>query len=123
MAADDPTLLEAEISLATAEIRAFRLEAADRRLRALEQQIAAIGTGRDRLTALLAATQAEWSFRRYDFGSALATQQRARTFSSAFMRPDHPEVARAATSLAGGLFNCRAVQAGGTIPAARHRYL
>ena len=30
VAADDPMLLEAEISLATAEIRAFRLEAADR---------------------------------------------------------------------------------------------
>ena len=105
VAADDPMLLEAEISLATAEIRAFRLEAADRRLSTLEQQIAAMGAQGQRLDAALAATRAEWFFRRYNFAAALAAQQRAQELFVALYGPHHPEVARAATSLAGGLFN------------------
>lgn len=105
VAADDPMLLEAEISLATAEIRAFRLEAADSRLSALEQQITAAGTQGQQLGALLATTRAEWYFRRYDFGSALAAQQHALELFVALYGAHHPEVARAATSLAGGLFN------------------
>lgn len=105
VAPGDAMLLDAELSLATAEIRAFRLEPAARRLEAMEERLAAAGAERDRLRALLAATQAEWYFRRYDFTAALSAQQRAYDLSVDLYGQDHPESARAATSLAGGLFN------------------
>lgn len=102
---EDPMLLEAELSLATAEIRAFRLEAADKRLSLLEQQIATTDADQRQLAAVLTATRAEWYFRRYDFESALAAQRRALELFVGLYGPQHPEVARARTSLAGGLFN------------------
>lgn len=105
VAADDPMLLEAELSLATAEIRAFRLDAADRRLSALEQRVAQSGADQAQLRAQLTAIRAEWFFRRYDFSAALAAQQQALALFVALYGPQHPETARAATSLAGGLFN------------------
>lgn len=98
----DPQLLEAEIALATAEIRAFRLQQATDRLNDLAQTVAA---STDRVAALYQAALGELNFRQYRFAPALEAQLKARDLFLSLYGERHAEVAGAETSLAGSLFN------------------
>jgi CHAT domain-containing protein len=102
VAPDDPLLQEAELTLATAEIRAFRLAEAATRLARLEAQIGAAST---RLTALFQLAVGELAFRRYDFVVALSAQRKARDLFVALYGADHVETARAETALGSSLMN------------------
>jgi CHAT domain-containing protein/tetratricopeptide (TPR) repeat protein len=101
----DPMLLSAELSLSTAEIRAFRLDAAAARLAALEPMLTSDDADLESVAALYQATLAELHFRQYAYEPALAAQRRAYDLFAAHYGTQHPETARAATSLATGLFN------------------
>lgn len=98
----NPALFEAELSLATAETRAFRLRDAEKRLARLATEAPA---GNLRLAALLDTTRAELNFRQYHYTEALTAQTAAYDGFAALYGADHPETARAATSLATGRFN------------------
>jgi len=101
VAPGDPLLVEADLTLATTEIRAFRLSEAAARLSKLATNI-----GRDqRLNALYQLALGELAFRRYDYMTALAAQQKARDLFAALYGADHAETARADTALGSSLFN------------------
>lgn len=102
VAPDDPLLQEAELTLATAEIRAFRLPEAAARLSRLAERI---GTDSPRLAALYQVAIGELAFRQYDFARALAAQREARDLFAALYGADHIETARAETALGSSLFN------------------
>jgi CHAT domain-containing protein/Tfp pilus assembly protein PilF len=99
---DDPQILEAEISLAIAEIRAFRLPQAADRLQAVKARGFA---DTSRVAALYQAALGELFFRQYDYGPALLAQTRARDLFLALYGPLHAETARAETSLGSSLFS------------------
>ena len=99
---DDPQLLEAELSLATAEIRAFRLQRAAERLQGVKSRGFADTSP---IGALYQAALGEFHFRQYDYGPALEAQTRARDLLLALYGPLHAETARAETSLGSSFFS------------------
>lgn len=101
---DPAAALDIEIALATAEIRAFRLEAAGRRLEAIDRAAAAAGE-QEILAADIDAAWAEFYFRQYRYAEALGALENAHRRIRSRFGPDHPETARASTSLAAGQFN------------------
>lgn len=102
VAPDDPMLLEAELTLVTAEIRAFRLAEATARLSALQSRV---DTGPQRLAALFQIAQGELAFRQYDYLKALGALRAAREIAVELYGPEHAEVARVETALGSTLFN------------------
>jgi CHAT domain-containing protein len=102
VAPGDPLLQEAELTLATAEIRAFRLAEATTRLARLKGQIGAVSP---RLTALYLIAVGELAFRQYDFAAALTAQRKARDLFVALYGADHVETARVETALGSSLMN------------------
>lgn len=99
---DDPQLLEAELSLAIAEIRAIRWDAAAARLAQLEPRAA---SSTPRVVALYQAAVGELNFRQYRYLPALAAQRKARDLFRTLYGPNHAELARAETSLGSSLFS------------------
>ncbi|TDQ81341.1 CHAT domain-containing protein [Dongia mobilis] len=97
-------VLDIEIALATAEIRAFRLESAGQRLEAITRD-AAIAGDQPILAAEIEAVRAEFHFRQYRYAEALGALENAYRLTVAHFGPAHPETARASTSLAAGQFN------------------
>ncbi|MBL8710642.1 MAG: CHAT domain-containing protein [Rhodospirillaceae bacterium] len=104
-ASDDPLLIEAELSLAMAEIRAFRLRQAGDRLNGLASRIHSGKMARTRVPMLYQKTLAELHFRQYDFAPALVAQQRSLELAVGLYGDDHAEAAHMRTSLGSGLFN------------------
>lgn len=102
VAPNDPMLLEAELTLATAEIRAFRLSDATTRLAGLRSQIE---RGPQRLAALYQVAQGELAFRQYDYMKAMTALRTARDIFVTQYGPEHAEVARVETALGSSLFN------------------
>jgi CHAT domain-containing protein len=102
VAPNDPVLLEAELTLVTAEIRAFRLSEAAARLVDIEPRLA---SAPPRLNALYQSTTGELFFRQYDYARALAAQRKAHDLLLALYGADHVETARAETALGSSLFS------------------
>jgi CHAT domain-containing protein len=99
---DDPAILEAELMLAFAEIRSFRLPEATKRLAALEPRAK---SAEPRLAALYHGALGELNFRQYRYAPALAAQEEALRILQATYGSAHPEVARVETSLGAALFS------------------
>lgn len=102
---DVAVLLETELVLATAEIRAFRLAEAAARLDGIDRAIAATPARLARVAALAEGVRAELLFRQYRYAGALTALQAAYDRMLRLYGPAHPEVARAGTSLANGELN------------------
>jgi CHAT domain-containing protein len=102
VAPNDPMLLEAELTLATAEIRAFRLSEATARLADIEPRLTSMSP---RMKALYQSTTGELAFRQYDYAHALTAQQRARELLLALNGANHAETARVETALGSSLFS------------------
>ncbi|MBI2253742.1 MAG: CHAT domain-containing protein [Proteobacteria bacterium] len=102
VAPNDPLLLEAELTLTTAEIRAFLLTEATARLAGLELSLDASSP---RLNALYQSVKGELFFRQYDYEPALAAQRKAREIFSGLYGRNHAETARVETALGSSLFS------------------